>query len=337
MGVVHVPQLIHVNTNARNGMSPSANLHRKLVDAHNHLARYGAHRTKYARGWELGVDDSASGTRTIARFRFRTGYHASQLVVQVLALPTTDRGGWSGAGPTCEIDLTTGATTSTLTYATGIETGTPDDGPDDHNLMEGYASATANAVYTGAIRLNQYARIASVMVYELGESTPANTSSPAAGSPIYDADREALLVGLSNMHTRNGGICSHWSLMDGAARTRTSATPINIVDGTSTGTPTAGTNPGFYLDTEFHNRRRDDTVPFELAAYASIAGGATGTVRLIDEAGNVYTHSVTSASLGWAATTINLPATETYYAIQFFSDGGVQTLTVHAVSLVETG
>ncbi len=336
---IYVPALIHSAANSRNGMYPSAYLHTQLAEAHRHIGQY-RHRCVYSRGFELGVDNSASGTRTVARWRFRTGYHVSQVAALVISLPTTDRGGWSGNGPYAEIDLTIsgGATTTLGPYSTGIEVGTPNDAPDGMNTLMLTASVSANTVYECALRLIDYSRVAAVMLFELGPSDPddVNPHRFAAGRPIYDVQRQDLFVGLSNIHTRGGGICEHWSLLDGTARTRTSATPINLVDGTSTGTPTAGAHPGVYIDASYHNRRRSTTVAFEFACYASQSSG-TGVVRLIDTSGNVYgSCSVTSATPGWVVATANLPASETFLAPQFYSDG-VGTLSCYATSLVETG
>lgn len=346
MGLIHYPTLTHVNANARNGMSPNAWLHRRLVDAENHITAY-RHRTVWARGYELGQNTGGTtATTTIARFRFRTGYGVSQVAVQlVMGLTTASGGAGSTANPyaECDLKISGGATTTLGPFAYGVSpTTTPTDAPDEVQLLELYASVTENTVYECALRTVDHARVLAGCAYELGTSTVVettnymNTHSPVAGSPIYDADRERLLLGLSNIHTRGGGICQHWSLIDGTARTRTSATAISLIDNSSTGSPVAGTNPGFYLDCSYHNRRRATTVPFELGVYGSVAGGAGGTVRVIDAAGNTYCSTTVTGAAGWYTATGNLPTAETYYALQFLGDG-VNALSVYGTSLIETG
>jgi hypothetical protein len=346
MGLIHVPTLTHCNANARNGMSPSAWLHRRLVDSENHITAY-RKRTVWSRGYELGQSTGGTtATTTIARFRFRTGYGVSQVpVMLVMGLTTASGGAGSTANPYAEVTLTIsgGATTTLGPYAYGVSpSATPTDAPDEVNEIVKFAPVSGNTVYECAVITYDHARVLAGLAWELGTSTVVettnymNTHSPAAGSPIYDADRERLFVGLSNMHTRNGGICEHWSLLDGTARTRTSATAINLIDNSSTGSPVAGTNPGFYLDCRYHNRRRSTTVPFELGVYGSVAGGAGGTARVIDAAGNTYCATAVTGAAGWYTATGNLPTAETYYTLQFLGDG-VNALSVYGTSLIETG
>lgn len=343
MGLIHVPRVINWRRQAANNMSPSASFHRELVSAENHLSAFGAMREVYSKSLELGTD-TGGATALGGRWRFRTGYGVTHVrVLMLMGLTSAATGAGSTANPISSVALTiSGGATTTVTFAYGVNASTAiTDAPDEHALMSERVAVTENTVYEGLLSNAGGARPLSIMVYEEGTSTVdestsyMNTHSPTAGSPIFDADRERLLVGLSNFHSRNGGVCWHWSLYDGAARTRTSATPVNIIDNTETTTPTAASY-GVYLDNTYHNRVSKTTVAYELAAYASISGGVTGTVRLIDTAGNVYPVSVTSASLAWVAATVNLPTAETFYAMQFFSDG-VQTLTVTAISLIETG
>ena len=46
-----------------------------------------------------------------------------------------------------------------------------------------------------------------------------------------------MLGGLGAMYRQNGALQVNWARDDGSARTRTSATAANLVDGTTTGTP----------------------------------------------------------------------------------------------------
>jgi hypothetical protein len=330
-----IPRLIHHRGQARNGCYPSSGFVRRLVDATNHLHSFG-HRQVYAKTWALGVDDSTSSTQTVARWRFRTGVGVERVAVLIAALPTTDRGG--PINPYAEVDITVsgGATTTLGPFSTGVVAGTPDDAPEDHVLLEKVAAVTESTVYECALRLFDYARVLSVTVYELGAPDDLITHQPTAGSLIYDADRESLLANLSDMYRENGAINFHWSLKDGSARTRISATQINLIDNTTTGTPTAGTHPGWYIDPRYHRTASRSTVQFQFAAYASMSAG-TGTVRLIDTGGSSGgTVTVNSATPGWFASSVFSIAesAEIYLAPQFAGDGA-GTLSVYAVSLIE--
>lgn len=338
MSTWHYPKLIHVNANARNGMVPNAYMWRQLVDAENHITGY-RHRQVYAKSLELGTD--TSGVSSLAgRFRFRTGYGVNRCrVVILIGLTSASAGAGSAADPYVEVDFTIsgGATTTLGPYRYAVSQGTINDGPDEWAMQTEEATVTENTVYECWFRPSNYARIMSIMVYELAPTTVdeatnyMNTHSPVGGSPVYDADRERLLSGLSNRY-RQGACNVHWGLIDNTSRTRSSATEINIVDNATTGTPTA-THYGFYLDPQYHNTATRTQVPFQLAAYGSIGAGS-GTVRLIDTAGNAYCTVTINGASGWYTATGNLPATETFYAIQYAGDG-VNTVSVSAVSLIE--
>lgn len=335
---INVPRLVDWRRQAQNGDSPAVNFYRDLDAAVDHLGRYGSMRQLYGRARELGILSGASASTTVARWRIRTGPYADRLAV-VLLLGEAFENGASAAQPYAEVDLKiSGGATTTLgpfvapiTAFTGVG-----DAPNDCLVAMATSDVNASTVYECALRQVEYCRVVAVLVFEQGSATAITTlPDVVAGSPIYDAHRNALLPPLSNMHAECGGISWHWSLFDGSSRTRTSSTAINLIDNTTTGTPTTA-HYGVYLTPAYHNRASKTTVAFSLGAYASISGGATGTVRLIDTSGNTYSLSITGASLAWNAGTVNLPATEAFYALQFLSDG-TQTLTVNAVSLIELG
>jgi hypothetical protein len=330
-----IPRLIHHRGQARNGCYPASGFVRRLTDATNHLHSFG-HRQVYAKTWALGVDDSTTTTTTTARWRFRTGVGVQQVAVLIL-FGATDMDG-SLKNPYVEVDLTiSGGATTTLgpLMPPRLET-TPTDAPEEQLLAQAVATVTESTVYECALRLFDYARVLSVTVYELGAPDDLITHQPTAGSLIYDADRELLLTTLSDMYRENGAINCHWSLKDGSARTRVSATQINLIDITTTGTPTAGTHPGWYIDPRYHRTASRSTVQFQFAAYASMSAG-TGTVRLIDTGGSSGgTVTVNSATPGWFASSVFSIAesAEIYLAPQFAGDGA-GTLSVYAVSLIE--
>jgi hypothetical protein len=162
-----------------------------------------------------------------------------------------------------------------------------------------------------------------------------NTMNPIAAHPIYDADRQQLVLGVNNMYKRGGGITWHWGLAQGGGRARSSATYINAIDNATTGTP-ATSDYGFYLNPQYHNTLSATTVPFELAAYGAMSAPATtGNVRLIDSSGNTYGPIAVNSNVdGWFTASISLPASDTFYTAQYAGDG-VNTLTLRNISLIE--
>lgn len=330
-------RLNFMRQNIRNGTYPSVATWANLVATENHLTAY-RHREIYRRTWRLGTVAGAAGTNTIARWRHRTGYGVTKLAHVVLM--GLDTSGGTAADPYVEIDTTiSGGATTTSQFSYGLSSAAGTDGPDELGALRKVVDVTAATTYEFALRTIDYARPLSVMVYELADTTVTestnyyNTQSVQAGAPIYDADRERLLVGLSNMYRQNGGICWHWGLQDGAARTRTSATYINAIDNTETATPTAGASYGTYLNPQYHNTESRSVVPFELAAYGDSAGGA-GVVRLISSGGSTYGPVTINGAAGWYTASINLPNSEAFYAIQYAGDGA-NTLSLRFVSLIE--
>lgn len=328
--------------NCRNGLYPAANLWRQGVSLQNHLMAYG-HREVYRRAYELGTSSIfGSGTNTIGRFRFRTGLGVTTLTYVVILGLDNSTGGPSGGlatNPYIEIDTTiSGGATSTRQFHYGLQSSGPVDAPNEMLLSTSDVGVTPSTVYEVAIKSVDYCRPIAVIAYEQASLTVTestnyyNTMNPIAGHPIYDADRQQLLVGMNNMWKRNRAACWHWHLVDGASRTRSSATHVNIIDGATTGTP-ATSDYGFYLDLTSHNTLSATTVPCELAAFGSISAGS-GTVRLIDSAGNTYGPVTINGAAGWYTATVNLPASSTFYTAQYAGDGA-NTVSVSAISLIE--
>ena len=338
MSNITVPRLIHHRRQAANGMSPSASFWNELRAAVCHLGEFGSQRQVYGRASELGSVIGVGATTTITRWRFRTGPYTSRVRV-VLLLGASDDNGIVTISPKVEVDLkiSGGATTTLGPFAAPI-VHTITDAPDEHLLVAGDAAVTASTVYECSVRALNYARVLSILAYEEGAPGVDIVALPlaVAGAPIFDAHRSQLLVPLSTMHERCGGISAHWGQEAGAARTRTSATPINLIDNATTGTPTTA-HPGWYLDTSYHQRASKTTVAFEFSAWASVTAGGNGTVRLMDTAGNTYgAINVTSTTASWVTATLNLPVGETFYAPQLFADG-LNTLSCWQTSLIEYG
>lgn len=336
------PGLIHVNTNARNAMYPSAYLWRRLIDAENHLTAYGTMREVYSYQWELGIANvSGAGTVTLGRFRFRTNRSATSIKVLMLMGLAHNSGGAGAeiAAARMEFDATiSGGATSTETFYYGQgNDGLAVDGPDDMSLLTKTITVTPSTIYECAVKSVGYARPIACCVWEqtsLNHSESVlyyNTQNPIAGYPIYDADRQLIVQGLSNMY-RQGAASVNWHLNNGGTRTRSSGTPINIFDNSTTTAP-ATSDYGFYLNPQYRNTASRTTVPFELAAYGSIGAGA-GSVRLMDSGGITYGPLTINGAAGWYTTTLSLPTASTFFAVQYYSDG-VNTVTVNAVSLTE--
>jgi len=333
------PHLIHWQANARNGMVPSSHLWRRIVGAQNYLAAYGVHRMVYRKTWPLGVNGSV-GTTTIARARVRTNRSADRLVVRAV-LAADDVG--TEVNPYVNVLITkSGGATQTLTFYGGSAgAASSDDAPDSWTLQELSAAADPDAVYEIAIERVDYGRLLAIEIHEattasIDESLGFNADDHVAGQPIYAEARRKMLAELSAMY-RRGGIHAHWSLADGGARTRSSATYINLVDNATTGSPTAAT-PGWVFNTVGKRTASRSVIPVELAVYGSMTGAGDGSLGLIDSGGGeaILIEVGGGSPLAWytQAGFIDADQTGVKYDLQYKGDG-TGTFTVHAVSLIE--
>ena len=325
-------------------MYPSSSFLARCVAAENHLTAH-RHGEAFSCDWRLGsLAHAITGAGTTLRyFRFRASVGATRLRAYVVLGKCGPIGGSAATTSSTKIDVTIsgGATTTMGPWQHPITADTaPTDGPSSWHPIIAEIAITPGTVYECAVITTNFARPLSISVYELGATTTTesvgyyNQRAPQAGSPLYDADRERLLVGVDAMLRANGGTRIHFGMSTGAARTRTSATPINLVDNTTTGAPTAAT-PGVHLDMTYRNTSSRSTVPFELAIYGSTAASGAGRVRLVGQsAGTIVDVPVDDAAAQWFVETCSLPAGADKYDLQFYGDG-VNLTTIYAASLVE--
>lgn len=340
MGILY-PPVIDSFRDSRNGHQPATYFYSWAVESENHLTAY---RRRQVFGSSIELNDAAfgyAGTTSLHRFRFRSGYGATVLTfVIVMGLDQQN----VAADPHVDIDVKiAGGATTTYTavaaYGADSSGSANDDAPDEWVMSIANTVIASATTYEVTIKAIDYARILSVLAYEqadltVSEATPYyNAMAPAAGVPIYDSHRSRLLTGMSNMWRQNAGTLWHWGRKDGSARTRSSATLINLIDDATTGTPTAA-HRGVYLTNTNRYRTSKTAVGYELGVYASIAAGS-GTVRLTNTAGtDVITATVNSATPQWFTASGNLTNADTFHALRYNGDGA-NTINVYQVSLLE--
>lgn len=339
------PPLIHADRDCRNTHVPSATFYGQAVETENFLTGYGD-RSVFSKAWRMGQSGLfTDADATVALFRFRSRVGAARLRAVVMLgrsynhlgdiAPATGPG-----GVRIEVTLSGGGTTTLGPFSSAESTSAPTDAPSTWSVAVDTIEIDANAVYECAVIVSHYGRPLSIEVHECGDPTISeatnyyNASTPQAGSPILDTTRSRLLVGLSDMYRANGGTICHFSTFNGAATTRSSTTPLNLIDGATTGAPTTA-SAGWFLDLAHHNTRsRPTSVPFELAVYGSVAGGSGGTVTLVNAAGSVLGTVTINGAAGWYTTTLLLSTTAQKYDLQIAGDGA-NALTVWAASLIE--
>ena len=333
---IQIPGLIQPDLMCRNGMYPDASFYGLASSALNHSIAY-RHRPVAWRRWLLG-NARMSGTNVVARFRFRSGYGATRLrLMGIAGLAHT-----SATAPFLEITVTKVGGASTVTEIHyGDTTDAPDDDPAEWSRFDEEVAIDPASAYTITLETNDYAQALSFMAHELGPSTVDDLTAyytehePQGGGPILDAHQQILIEGPANMHRQNGGLIAHWGQATGAARTRTSATAINLIDNASVSPPTAVT-PGYRLVTTARNTYAATTVPIELAVWGSKASGSA-TVRMRDTSGaDAATVTINSATPQWfTATGAVSVGTGQKYDLMLLSDGGGDAVNVNFVSFYE--
>lgn len=335
---LYVPLVISPNRDARNGMYPATSFYGRLQQAVNHLTGY-RHKTVFQRQWRLGNKTYVGAASTnLARFRWRSSHGAEHVRIVMLQCVS----GASSGDPRTEIEfinVTDAVTTTAGPWQGFIDTVSSGDEPSTWRMVSDTHAITPGKVYTATIKTYDSCRPMAILVMEIGGGTISeavdyySATNIVADAPIFDSTREVMLGGLGAMYRQNGGLVVNWANGNGAAETRTSATHANIVDGASTGTPTAAT-PGYSCDLRYRNSSSRTSVPVELAVYGSIPAGS-GTVKVIDTGGTTHlTATVNSAVAGWFTATGTITASDLKFDLQFAGDG-VNTLSVYAVSLVE--
>jgi hypothetical protein len=337
---------------ARNGRYPDANLQAEIADLANRTALYRL--KEIAR---FGAEDiydnavsypSADTERVRWRFAFQASPYAACIIVnawmtQTMASVTAD--------PYARVRIQTGAPATLgdaelhfgLTEATtGAEQlallSSAQFSPVSAYVLDSNgdkAVPVAGTAYYGTISDFNRSRIVAISVYEGSLDTAAPfQQGHAVQTPIFDKDRQDILVAARTMWKQQAAHLFNFSVpYDANVRTRSSATPANIHDNSSTVVSTA--TPGYTLDLRNRSTVRRVTVPCVFKAYGSIPSGS-GTVVLKDSTGTIVaTATINSATPGWFSTTCNLPATLAKYDLMY-AGSGLQTVSVYAASLYQS-
>ena len=338
MSHLYYPPIISPNRDAQNGMYPATSFYGRIQQAHNHLVGF-RHKTVFQRAWRLGNKTYSGASATnLARFRWRTGHGAAYVrIVGVQCASNSSTG-----DPRTELELVNFSDTVTTTagpWQGFIDVASTGDEPSTWRIFTDTIAVTPNKIYHATFKTYDSCRPMSLLVMELGGGTVTESvnyysaANMVSDAPIFDATREKILGGLGAMYRQNGALQVNWANGDGSALTRSSATAINVVNKSSTGTPTTAT-PGYSCDLRYRNSSSRAGVPVELAVYGSIPAGS-GTVRVIDTAGTTHlTATVNSATPGWFTATGTITASDLKFDFQAAGDG-VNTLSLHAVSLYE--
>ena len=334
-----LPGLIHRHQFCDNGLYPDATFYGATQAAINHIVAY-RRKPVFQRTCPLGSVGGTTGTAW--RWYCRTGYGAKRFAVMAV-LGLDDRN--VAVDPYITVTITAvggAALTPAPDFHYGASRVIATDAPDEFSVSTRFIDCAANTEYTGAVVFNDNVRVVSLMVYEDFSSTVDDatdyfsTYAPGGGSPIYDNRIGQQIAAVGNLVRKNGGLRGDWVPLDGTARTRSSATYINLYDNATTGTPGAA-SPGVTLVTTARNTYAATTVPIKMAVYGAWGGAGTGHVVLRDTSGNDAADVTINGAAGWYTATGALTVgTGQKYDLMFKGDGA-NTVTINAVSFFEVG
>ena len=330
----------------RNGLVPDAAYLRQLVRAQNHIMAY---RRKVFCRWGDVNNATAGAAGTVNRYRFRC--HVGYGTTHIGFVFGMGRAGTTGANPNVVISATVaGGATSTKTFYQGLENTISTDGPNSITWIRTKIAVTANTTYEMLVSSVDYARILSVMAYEVA-ATEVDSAvdyfhelAPGVGQPIHDSIRERIFTGLTALYKRNGPhLYSFLGNGDGTNPSFTGTTWTNIIDGTTTTTSEAA---GVYVSDvansgPSHAYRLSDGAATGFSAVLAVYGQVTtasngGEVRFYDDSiGTIATITGITTTLQWHTTTVTINdlATLGKMVVQARHNTAAHTVRVDAVSL----
>ena len=336
------PHVIQHKRFARNGLIPEAPFARRIAIAQNHAMAF-RRKTFLCASALDGRFNGTSGTTVLYRAYGHTGHGATHLGVVVgIGLDTVS----SGSAPQVEIKATMGGgATDTLTLSAGNFTGTPTDSPSEIVWRDGLVAVTANDTVEIRVAAMDYARILSILVYEIASDVIDSSvdyyveGSPTIGDPVYRGLVERTTEGLSKMWRHNGGHLLTWPGPGASTMPPYGTTTwTNVIDAA---TSVTANTAGFYLGDGdqtlegWCRKKNPGDLEVVLAAYCSVTGSATGEVRLQNSGGTVASITGMGTGEAWYTTTATLSGLGSIDKcdLQARTSNGANTMTLHAVSM----
>lgn len=340
------PAKIQARAHARNGLYPDARFYVELAGAQNHTLSY-RKKPCFTRAMALGNTSTGDDPATFWRGYFITGYGTQKLALcGIMGLAYDWRGAspvTNTADPNIRIAVTKvgGATTNTDWHYGGT-TATPTDAPSEWGTHYTEIDVDPASAYHISVTSNDYARVICLTAHEIGRRTVDDANNyyteaeAVAGAAILDSDIQKIIQGPSLMLGQNGGLVSHWGLYNGAARTRSAASWVNLIDNSSTSPPTS-TSPGYrFVTTGRNSKARPTAIPVTVAVYGSIGAGS-GSVTLRSTGGSDVVTVTINGAAGWYTASGNITVgTGQKFDIGYIGDGA-NTMSVYAVSVYENG
>lgn len=324
----------------RNGQIVSAHFQQDLCQLTNQIARY--------RGKQLfcsSGDVTSLVENKVWRFAGQIGPMTGAVIAEVVMAPADHTLQEHNPNIYLELVNSSGAVVAGgrahFGYSYGI---TPDEAPQEWGVATIALNVVSptdlrNTAIRGTLTANEEARPISCVVYEYALAPDTDNGyiaqSFSIGSPILDADRRAPIDMLHDMYKHGAAPCFGYSSdTDATAPTNSQAVYRNIIDDSSAASRTTIT-PGLFASLPYNVRKTKTTVSVKVEAFAAMAGGGTGSVRVVSFGGTVVaTLNFTSATGEWQSATGELAGGETWYYIEHVGDG-VNAIATYACSVYQ--
>lgn len=329
-----MPDLLHLERLAMNGMVPSAVAMRQLAQAILHGSAF-KRKLVAELGQALASPVACVAADTLQWATYcRTGANVRYFRHYIVMGPADNT---AATDPYAYIKQTPigGATVNSTEVHLPYQSGTPTVDQNDLSLHVVDQACDEFTAYDLRLHVVDYARVLGWTCHELSDAgiAYADPRGYHDHAPIYDQNVYDILNKGSELRVENARHLALWS--ETLASFQSTTTTWNNMFGTGSAAPSA-TTAGWYLPTTF-DRSRGRQVAVELAVLAQrTAGAGTGEAR-INDGTNQITITGIGATLQWYTTTGTIAAGLTKWDPQFRISAGGTTAKIYAMSLLERG
>jgi hypothetical protein len=336
------PQRIDALELARNNQVPDSRLANQMGNALNFINAYCRKQVLAANQANYTGTAGASGDN-IWRGYFHSGHAARALRFIYILAP----GSGSALSPVKDPYVTlsvkkVGSAAVTVNDHWGASLAATDRSPNKVMLHEQIFAIDADSDYELLVSATAGGTPVSIVAFEIGHDQLDNTVNymlaPSYGySEIYDANRQRLSQGSSEIWKRNASHLVAATRGQSTAVNFTGGTWTNFIDGT---TAVAATSSGYMLGNGLLTpyMRQTQTAPkYGMAVYGSVSGGAgTGEARFQTDGGaTLATVTGINGTPGWFTATGTMGATPTAFGKcdPQCRMSGAGTVSIEAISL----
>lgn len=333
----------------RNGIAPSATGAAALADRYNILLSQRG-RCLFAHSFSSAsnFDPGSTSNLTSCRWTCNVGPVTTKIRVQFVCLPAIT--GLPTGSPFAQLVMypeTTGSSSPTTQAAIFVGTNTTTGFSDLRSIEQEYSVGQGQS-YRFELHISQEIRPVSIAVFErtlntLDTATSMAVVNPAAfaqGKPITTDSITQMLTAADELYKHGHQLFSYSCGLPGQEVVRTSATPVNIIDLTSTApSVVAGSvTPNFPMSTAlgFCGTLTSHNIPVITWAYAECPSGI-GTIKFVDSNNNTIGTITVSGAATWYALagncTDNLGVAPTTAVEVYIAGDGANQLKVYACGM----